>query len=333
MNVTPPAGAYTSVPGWEKIPADITHRDVADVAVDSADRVYVLARMDPAVLVYEPDGSFVGTWGSDVLSAAPHEITIGPDDTVYVVDEALHSVQAYSTKGEPRFGVGPADVPSDTGADTSIADIHDRIASIRRAAGPYNRPTKLAVAPSGEFYVTDGYGNARIHHFDADGRLIGSWGEPGTGPGQFHCPHSLTIGPDGRIFVCDRENDRIQVFFATGEYLTEWTDFHRPAGICYRDDLLYIAELAWRVGHRTWRHGTVGHAAPGRITVADTDGHLIARFGGEDPCAADGFTAHHGICVDSAGDVYVAEVTWTSGGKSGRYPADCHTLVKLVSSL
>jgi hypothetical protein len=148
--MTRPELHYRPEPGWEQLPAGRVHADVPDVAVDSADRVYLLTRRDSAVLVYAPDGAFLRAWGSDVLSPAPHGITIGPNDVVYIVDEEFHSVRAYSTEGEHLFDIGPSGTPSDTGADPSIPAIYDRIASIARAAGPFNRPTKLSVAHSGQ---------------------------------------------------------------------------------------------------------------------------------------------------------------------------------------
>lgn len=323
-------GGYEKVPGWERLPAGMIHRDVPDVAVDSADRVYVLTRMDARVIVYDRDGTFLGEWGAGLLSDRPHGITIGPDDVVYIVDEPRHSVQVFSTEGRLLRNLGPGESPSNTGVDPSISDFFDRMGSIVRGAGPYNRPTKVAVAPNGELYVTDGYGNARVHRFSSEGELLSSWGEPGSGPGQFRLPHSVVVAPDGRVLVCDRENDRIQLFSPDGRFLAEWPDFHRPAGLCLRDGRVYVAELPWRPGYRSWRNGLIEGSHPGRVTVLDLDGNQLARFGGPDPSAEDGFSAPHGICVDSRGDLYVAEVTWTDGGRSGLFPSDCHSLLKLA---
>jgi hypothetical protein len=320
---------YRVVPDWEQLPAGMTHKDVPDVAVDSADRVYLITRQQARVLVYEPDGTFLADWGLGVFSSHPHAITIGPDDTVYVVDEHRNCVEAYTTSGELIRTIGPSGAPTDTGADPAIPDIYDRIASIQRAAGPYNHPTKLAVAPGGDFYISDGYANARVHHYSAAGDLLHSWGEPGTGPGQFHLVHSVAVAPDGTVLVCDRENDRIQLFSPQGEFTGEWTDFHRPSGIVIRHDQVYISELPWRPGFRTWRNGTVSGNHPGRITVRTLGGTVLATFGGVDPFAPGGLSAPHGLCVDAQGDLYVAEVTWTDGVRKGIYPEDFHTFLKL----
>src|SRR5262249_57949664 len=94
----------------------------------------------------------------------------------------------------------------------------------RRAAGPFNYPTNLALSPAGEMYVTDGYGNARVHKFAPDGRLLLSWGEPGAGPGQFHLPHGVAVDAEGTVYVADRENSRVQLFTPGGEYLGGGTE-------------------------------------------------------------------------------------------------------------
>lgn len=320
---------YEVVPDWEHLPDGMSHKDVADVAVDSSDNVYLLTRMDAQVIVYGRDGHFMRSWGSESFSERPHGITIGPDDTVYVVDEGRQAVEAYDLEGQLLRTIGPAGVASDTGVDASLPDIFDKIASIAQAAGPYNKPTKVAIAPNGDMYVSDGYGNARVHHFDTQGTLLHSWGAPGTAPGEFHLPHSLAVAADGRVLVADRENDRIQIFTPDGQFLTEWTDFHRPAGISVRDGLVYVSELIRRPGQRTWRNGTIGSHLPARVTVLDLEGRQFARWGDDDLTTPGNYTAPHGICPDSTGDVYVAEVTWTDGGKAGLFPSGIHSFVKM----
>jgi len=320
---------YRAIEGWEQLPSGFMHKDVSDVAVDSRDRVYLLTRSDPRVITYTRDGEFIRSWGEGTFSARPHGITIGPHDDVYIVDEGNNAVRRYDTDGLIESAIGPGGHASDTGVDHSIPDLHDRIDSIRQASGPYNKPTKVAVAPNGDLYVTDGYGNARVHHFDANGNLIGSWGEPGSGPGQFHLPHSVAVAPDGRVLVADRENERIQIFDPEGGFLAEWTGFHRPAGLCLRDGLLYVTELSRRAGYRSWATATIDRPDPARLTVLDLDGKILARWGGEPGCAPSNFAAPHGVAVDSFGDIYVAEVTFSDLVRYGLAADDCHTFLKL----
>jgi len=180
--------------------------------------------------------------------------------------------------------------------------------------------------------VTDGYGNARVHQFHPDGTLVRSWGAPGGGPGEFRIPHGICVLPDGRVLVADRENDRIQLFDLDGTYLDEWRDIQRPTQLCLGPDgLLYVAELWWRKGQRSDRFGDITADRYGRVSALRTDGTVVARWGGRAPGTPGGFTAPHGIALDSHGDVYVAEVTHTFGVAPGIIaPGAAPTLQKLA---
>ncbi len=323
MVSAPGSLAYGVIEGWEQLPEGYTHRDVVGVAVDARDRVFVLTRMQPRVIVYERDGRFVASWGEELFTERTHGITIGPDDAVYCVDEGNHVVYKCTPAGEVVMTLGSKGVAADTGYDGRSLD------SITRAGPPFNRPTNLAVAASGDLYVTDGYGNARVHRFAADGRLIQSWGEPGSGPGQFNLPHGVAVAADGRVLVADRENDRIQFFSPEGEYLDQWTHVQRPTNIAIDGDgRLYVSELWWRIGMHSYAQGEIGANQPGRVSVLAPDGTVLGRWGGPEPCAPGSFCAPHDICVDAHGDLYVAEVTHTFAGRLGLVPPDCHTLQK-----
>jgi len=114
---------------------------------------------------------------------------------------------------------------------------------VERAAGPFNHPTEMLAHPNGDIYVTDGYQNARVHRFTADGKLKTSWGAPGKGPGQFHLPHSIAINADANLLVADRANKRIQIFTPDGDYLGEWTGMGgRTTSAAARTANFYIAE-------------------------------------------------------------------------------------------
>jgi len=312
------------VEGWEKLPPGLSHRDVAAVAVGSDDRVYLATRVRSCIFVYERDGTFVRTWGEGMFSDRLHGLTIHPDGTLYVVDDAGHSVRHFTVDGKELAPLGPVGKPSDTGYDGT------NLATVTRSAGPYNRPTNLAVAPNGDLYVSDGYGNARVHHFSPDGRLLHSWGEPGTGPGQFKISHGICVLPDGRVLVCDRENDRIQVFDLAGRYVTEWPA-QRPTQLFLGPDgLLHIAELWWRKGPRTPRGVEIVADRFSRLSILDRSGRVLTRFGGGPPNTPGNFTAPHGIAVDSRGDVYVAEVTHTIGVGPGLVASGAPTFRKLA---
>ncbi len=310
---------------WEKLPAGYVHRDVDGVAVDSRDRVYLMTRGDARVLVYDRDGNFVMSWGENIFTPRTHGITIGPDDSVYTVDDGDHTVRKFTADGKPLMMIGTPGEASDTGYDKKT------LQSIQRGGPPFNRPTTVGLAPDGELYVSDGYGNARVHRFSPDGKLIRSWGEPGTGPGQFHLPHSVRVAPDGRVLVADRENDRIQIFSRDGRFLEEWTHVQRPTDICIdRDGLVYVSNLWWRVGQASFVRGPIRYDLPGGLTILDLQGNVLFRWCSADRCAPGAFIAPHCLAVDSRGDLYVGEVTHTFAVQFNQVPPDAHTFQKFV---
>jgi len=317
---------YTVEDAWPQFPADGTDGEAVAVACDARDRVYVFLRGPSPVRVFEPDGRFVMAWGEG-LFVRPHGIFIGPDDTVYCTDDSGHTVHAFTLEGRLLMTLGTKGRPSDTGA-TSID-----YRTIKHAGPPFHYPTNVAVGLSGDLFISDGYGNARIHRFSPAGQLLLSWGEPGSGPGQFHVPHGLAVDQDGTVYVADRENSRVQIFTSDGVYQREWTDVARPCQlfIDQQGGWIYVAELGFRAGRWPGTGSAEPGAPGGRVSVFDRSGVLQARWGGgENPCAPGGFFAPHGIWVDSQGAVYVAEVALSAGGRKGLVSTSCHTLQKFV---
>jgi DNA-binding beta-propeller fold protein YncE len=301
--------------------------EVAAVATDSRDRVYVFNRGPRPVIVCSPEGDVLHTWGEGQFARA-HGITIGPDDAVWCVDDFDHTVRKFTTDGRLLMTLGESGRFADTGATT--VDFR----TIRRSGPPFNFPTNLAISPDGVLYVSDGYGNARVHRFSPAGELLGSWGEPGGGPGGFRIPHGIAIDTAGRVYVADRENSRIQRFSPEGEFLDQWTDVARPCEVFLdRQGIVYVAELGYRAG--MWPGTEPPHAdvTGGRLSLFNQEGRLLARWGGgENPCAAGDFFAPHDVWVDSRGSIYVSEVVQSAGGNRGLVPPDCHTLQKFTRS-
>ncbi|MFN8525181.1 MAG: peptidyl-alpha-hydroxyglycine alpha-amidating lyase family protein [Chloroflexota bacterium] len=311
---------------WERLPGGVSHKDLSAVGVDSRDRVYVASRFPDQVLVFERDGTFVTAWGGEHLRRT-HGLTVGPDDSIYVVDNGLHVVRKFAPDGTLLMTIGTPGQVTDTGYNRQGPfEIHHN-ETVVRSAGPFNECTNLAIAPNGDLYVSDGYGNARVHQFSENGALVRSWGEPGTAPGQFHLPHGIWVTTDGRVVVADRENDRLQLFDLAGNLLDVWTDVQRPTAVTTdRDGRIYVAEL-WRPqekGQGSFTHGYASVDLPGRVSVYEPDGKLTARWGASIEHRTDrgNFIAPHGICVDRHGDVYVTEVTYTFGVKAGRIPEE-----------
>ena len=297
---------YRLVQDWAKLPQGESFGPVSAVSTDSQDRVYAFQQKDPPVLVFDRDGNYLSSWGNGAF-VRPHGFYI-ENDIVYLTDTDGEVALKYTLDGKPLQILGSQGVSSDTGTGT-YGDL------VARAAGPFNHPTELVVAPSGDLYVADGERNCRVHRFSADGHLIVSWGEPGkTEPNQFHVPHGILVDREGKVYVCDRENSRIQVFTPEGQYITSWTDLRPPCGIDVdEDDVFYVCQLAFNATHRYADYppptGT-GSAVldsdgqptvlPGgepQVSVLDKSGTVLARWDSR---------SAHGVWADSRGDIYLA---------------------------
>lgn len=264
---------YTVQENWWTLPDGYEFGWIPAVAVDSHDRVYVYSRSEHPMVVFDRDGNFLTSWGDDILKDA-HGIFIDTEDNIYCVERETHVMRKFTTEGELLMTLGTPDKPGAEGE-------------------PFNLPTDLALGPDGEMYISDGYGNARIHKYSPEGELIKSWGKPGTGPGEFDLPHCVRVDPRNRLMVADRENNRIQFFTLDGEYIEEWGNLLHPDTIFIsEDELVYIAELDQR------------------ITIMTLDGDVVSQWGSERGSTVSGefFACPHGIWLDSHGDIYVGEV-------------------------
>lgn len=310
--------------GWGQLPEGWNFFDTPGVAVDSKNRVYVFGRGDRPVVVFDRNGNFLSSWGERVFNF-PHMIRIDADDSVYCVDMEDHTVRKFTNAGRLLMILGNKDQPSDTGC--SVLDYRE----VKRGGPPFNRPTDLAFAPSGEIYISDGYGNARVHKFSSDGTLLFSWGEPGSRPGQFNIPHSICVDRYGTVYVADRENNRIQLFSPNGGFITQWTGVTRPAGLFIdADDNLYVTELGYRYGLWPWMPPPTPQSPLPCVSIWGLDGELLTRWGGGNSCSPGNFACPHGICTDSRGDLYVSEIIFSVGGNKGILPLDCHQLQKFI---
>jgi DNA-binding beta-propeller fold protein YncE len=287
---------FSVIEGWGKLPDGFTYHEVAGVAVDKQDRAFVFTRGEHPVIVFDRDGTFLRSWGEGVIRRA-HGITIDADDMVWLTDDLHHTVRKFTPDGKLLLTIGDPDTPAEL-----------------QGGRPFNRPTHVAICPkSGYLFVSDGYGNSRVHKYAPDGKHVTSWGEPGTDPGQFNLPHNLVTDRDGLVYVADRENHRVQIFDGKGGYQGQWNNLHRPCGL-FADrghGLFFVGELGsgMPVTEKTPNLGP-------RVSVLDVKGQRVARFGGQFASEKPGeFIAPHGLVVDSHGDVYVGEVSWTGYGQ------------------
>ena len=285
---------YRVVEEWAKLPTGWDFRDVAGVGIDSKDQVYVFNRGRQPMMVFDREGNFLRSWGSDIFNRA-HGLHIGPDDALYCTDDGDHTVRKITPEGKVLLEVG---VPGEPAPYVS--------------GEPFHRCTHTALSPDNHIFVSDGYGNARVHKYTPEGKLVMSWGEPGTDPGQFNIVHNIVADDDGWIYVADRENHRVQVFDTNGKYETQWNNLHRPCGLFMprgKCPNCVIGELG--PGAPVNRH--MPNLGP-RLSIVTNEGKLIARLGGEEGLVnkPGRFMAPHGLAMDSHGDIYVGEVSYTN---------------------
>ena len=224
---------------WGQLPDGVVYQEGTAVAVDEKDRVYVFNRGTIPMLVFDTDGNLLRTWGEGVF-ANPHGVTIAPDGTVFCVDNGDSTVRQFTPEGELLMMLGVPHKPSP-----------------KMSGDPFSVPAHVAFdRRTGEFYVADGYSNARVHKYSPDGKLLFSWGESGTGDGQFNIVHNVEVDSDGWVYIADRENHRIQVFSSGGKYETQWGNLSRAAAIWHRRPLRRGAAVHWGVllRHRHQRH-------------------------------------------------------------------------------
>jgi DNA-binding beta-propeller fold protein YncE len=303
---------YRPVEGWGRLPNGWSYVEATSVGVDAADNVYVFNRGAHPVIVFDRDGRFLRSWGEGVFRR-PHGITIGPDGTLWLTDDLHHTIRQFTPDGKLLLTIGDPD---------QAATLH--------GGKPFNRPTHVALCPrTGDVYISDGYGNSRVHKFDPRGRHLRSWGEPGTDPGCFNIPHNIATDAEGLVYVADRENHRVQIFDSEGRYQDQWSNVHRPCGL-YADrrqgDALYVGELPSALA--------VNAEVPdigARVSVFSKKGELVGRVGGRFAGERPGeFVAPHGCTVDSRGDLYVAEVSWTARGSTETPPREIRSLQKFA---
>ncbi len=262
---------YRPVAGWSQLPPKVVLGPVSAVATDAKDRVYVAHRGPKPILVFERDGTFLRSWGDDHIKTV-HGLRIDPDGNVWATDIGNHLVMKFDPEGKLLLSLGKK---GEAGAKPD----------------QFDRPTDVAVTPSGAFFITDGYGNSRVMKFDRTGKLLKQWGTKGTGEGQFNLPHAVCLDAKGRVYVGDRENNRVQVFDADGKFLAQWKESGAPYGLFLAGDRLFVAD-----GRAGW------------IRVLGPDGKTVGRWG-EKGTLRGQFQMPHMLCVDSRGDVYVGEVT------------------------
>jgi len=292
---------YRSAENWAKLPQGRTWGSTAGVWIDpDGASVWVAERCGAnscagsnlaPVLKFDASGNLVKSFGAGMF-VFPHGIFVDRDGNVWVTDGQGkdgkgHQVFKFSPDGKVLLTLGKAGTTGD-GPDT------------------FNAPSSVLVAPNGDIFVGDGHGgntNARIVKFAKDGKFIKTWGKKGAAPGEFDTPHALAMDSRGRLFVGDRNNNRIQIFDQDGNYIDQWAQFSRPSGVYIdRSDVVYVADSeseSVSKNHDGWKRGIrVGKASDGSLTALIPDPVEKATRS----------SAAEGVAADAAGNIYGAEV-------------------------
>ncbi len=268
---------YELAVGWGQLPTDWQWGWICAVACDSRDRVFVFHRQEHPLIVFDRDGNYLESWGEDVFTMqSAHGLYGDADDNLWTTEWLGHCVRKWSPQGELQMTLGTPGEPAANDGD------------------PFNKPTDVAISSKGHLFVSDGYGNARVHKYTLDGELLKSWGTHGSGPGEFNLSHCVRVDRHDRVWICDRENRRIQIFTDEGAFIREWPGLGRPDTIYFdpNDDIVYLAELEQQ------------------LSIWTLDGQLITKWGGGRPSDRPGefLQCPHGLWADSHGDLYVGEV-------------------------
>jgi peptidylamidoglycolate lyase len=289
---------YAVIHGWPRLPDGIILGQVSGLDVDSHNHVLVFRRAEkawlasdfspqpiasPVVMMFDAaSGELLASWGEGMF-VMPHGLTVDHQDNIWLTDVGLHQVFKFAHSGQILLTVGER---GRAGA----------------SASRFNRPTDVAVAGDGSFYVSDGYNNSRVVKFSADGRYLFEWGRRGTGPGQFDVPHSVELDSTGRVYVADRGNARVQIFDAMGKYLSEikGADYGRPWAVRIGPDgHLYLVD-----------GGDQPERFPDRARVlkTDLDGRIVDSFGRYGNYDGQ-FVWPHCVAIGLDGAVYVGDVS------------------------
>lgn len=298
---------YRPVYGWGELPQGRTWGSTSAVDMAPDGNVWVAERcgknscvgstVDP-VLLFSKDGKLIRSFGAG-LFAWPHGIDVDHDGNVWITDAWAqgatttgHAVLKFSPEGKLLMTIG---TPGTAG------DPPNRL----------SRPSDVLVAPNGDVYIAEAHdqSRSRITKWSADGKYLETWGEEGYGPKQFRDPHALAMDSQGRIFVGDRFNNRIQIFDQQGKFLAIWTQFGRPSGIFIdANDVIYVADSESSpapdeyMGMRNagWEKG---------IRIGDARTGWVRHFIPDDRVNVNGYSGPEGIAADSDGNLYGAEVT------------------------
>ena len=288
---TPP-NPYRLVDNWAQLPSGMTWSGVISTDADAKGNIWVFHRSDPPILEFDSTGKLIKSFGTGMFVQA-HGMSIDKDGNIWVTD-----AQTKDGKGDQVFKFSPDGKVLMTLGTAGIAG---------ESGETFNGPADVVVAPNGDIYVADGHAakaTGRVVKFSKDGKFIKAWGKNGTGPGEFNTPHSIAIDSQGRIFVADRVNSRVQIFDKDGRFLDQWKQFGRPSAVFVdKNDTIYVADSQSNTAQNPGfaRGIRIGNAKTGVVTAFIPDP-------GVDPDKNNNAGAE-GVTSDAQGSVFAADVS------------------------
>jgi len=314
---------FDSIPDFLRLPPGTNFGEVPGVAVDSKHNIYVFSRSGatggPAygptaaqLLEFGPDGEFIREIGRDLYGwAFAHSVRIDKDDNIWAIDKGSDMIIKLNQSGRVQWVFGRRKESADGAEPWEHVN-----PPLPPRDGSFRQPTDVAWDSQGNIYITDGYVNSRVAKYDKNGDWVMSWGEPGTGPGQFRTPHAIAIDRNDNIYVGDRGNQRVQVFNTSGKYLREWKiqippDYNTRAvngqtpkagdmnGVGAPNSLCITggANQVIFLGESTW---------PARIFKVTLDGKVLGVIGKSGRNLKQ-FSGGHALACPSENEIYVAE--------------------------
>ena len=245
---------YKAVPGWgQQLPNGMKWGETSGMTIDAKGTVLAFTRAEPPVIELSPDGTVLKTWG-DKMFVWPHGIRVDPAGNIWITDGDKNKD---GTNGEMVYKFS---------RDYKLLMTIGTKGVAGEGEYTFNGPTDVAWNKNGDIFVTDGHVNARVVKYTKDGKFIKAWGRKGTGPGEFNLPHSVALDSQGRVFVADRSNNRIQIFDQEGTFLEQWDQFGGDSSLTiFPDDTLYAVDTY------KFKAVFIGNAKTGAVTSKFTD--------------------------------------------------------------
>ena len=298
---------YELYPEYGGFPSEFEFTMYSGGCCDQEDNLFLSTRdVDHPIMMLDPEGNYVRDFGKGLFKET-HTMCVTPEDTLMCVDVVQHVIREISKTGEWIRDIGELGKPSDSGFDPDLWRKRQRkgkfvptdvsfdkgwsffmgLETIKRAAPPFNKPTGIAFAPNGDFFVSDGYGNAAVHRFSREGKLLNTWGGPGDEPGKFVVPHCVCVDACERVWIGDRDGNRLHVFNLEGELLACMEDnLYQPTGLWADQDYVYVAERG------------------GGLTIVGMDLEVKAQLG-----FYNSSIRAHGMCGNSKGELFLMPLT------------------------